>query len=426
MQKIFFSLLSIFVILFFTACSNRNVNIDPKVEETLLQPEAVDVYGIDINNLIVEKDDLRKQVKTFPFVSLNPVLDYRGKFSDQFYSLKPYKIRAKRIDEVDFWKLQNNPYMIDFIYVLPIWVENYKRVSDDVFQNIGYSFNLSLKEQEILKWWVKQGGVLWQETGIYTTLYDAYNKSGKINATKAKEVLNKKSQNQHYMDRNLHVVKYQAEKVDYINYKKREVVFDVNSNNNWLKDISKLRLVINNYAENYFLPDGDILVKTNNGVPLVTENMYGKGMILSMIPLSYNDTRFDGELLRWNLTEYALDKVVLKRNQPEKVVVVEKKVEMIQPEEKTEGVRIIDMRDLTEGVTEYCVQLYSDANESSFMSTLESHKSLKNIRGEIRGRYYTIRAGRYNTLAAAAKDVPYYRQYFGDAFARECVYKLEK
>lgn len=223
MHKIVASIFAIFLMIFLSACSNRNVNINPEIEKSLLQPETVDIYDIDINKLVVGKEDSREQIKNFPFVSLNPVLDYRGKFSDQYYDLKPYKIRAQRIDEVDFWKLQNNPYMIDFIYVLPIWVDNFKKVSNDLYQNIGYTYNLSVKEQEILKWWVEQGGVLWLESGIYTTLYDSYNKSGVTSSSKAKKILSKKSENLNFMDRNLHVIKYQAEKVDYINYKKERL-----------------------------------------------------------------------------------------------------------------------------------------------------------------------------------------------------------
>lgn len=433
MQKTYVSLFTILIVVFLSACTNRNININPEIEKSLLQPESIDVYGIDINKLVVEKENLRDQVNEFPFVSLNPVLDYRGKFSDKFYSLKPYKVRAKRIDEIDFWKLQNNPYAVDFIYVLPLWVENFKRVSDDLYQNIGYSYNLSLKEQEILKWWVEQGGVLWLETGIYTTLYDSYTKTGITSSSKAKRVLNKKSEKQYFMDKNLHIVKYQAKKIDYINYEKKEVQFNVNSSLSWLNDVKELRLVINNYAENYFLPEGKILLKTDSNIPLVTTNRYGKGMIISMIPFSYNDTRFDGELLRWKLMEYALDTTVLKKDQIIEEEAVEEKKETpvkeeVVVEEKKEApmkeeVNIVDMRNTNSTTTAYCVQLYSDANEASFNKTLYAHKNLKNIRGEIRGSYYTIRAGKYEKLNDAVKDVPYYREYFNDAFARECAYK---
>lgn len=449
MQKSIVSIITVLFFIFLSGCTNKNVNINPEIEKSLLQPETVDIYDIDINKLVVGKEDSREQIKNFPFVSLNPVLDYRGKFSDQYYDLKPYKIRAQRIDEVDFWKLQNNPYMIDFIYVLPIWVDNFKRVSNDLYQNIGYTYNLSVKEQEILKWWVEQGGVLWLESGIYTTLYDSYNKSGVTSSSKAKQALSKKSANLNFMDRNLHIIKYQAEKVDYINYKKREIEFNTVSNTNWLEDITKLRVVVANYAEFYFVPDGKVLLSSDSGIPLVTTNNYGKGLILSMVPFAYNDTRYDGELLRWKLMEYALDTTVLKKGkyefkpeEPEEIeTIVEEKIEepiietpiikeepetLPEVKEVTNKVEIIDMRNITDKVTEYCVQLYSDPNEGRFMKTLYKFDNVRAIRGEIRGTYYTIRAGRYSTYSDALKDVNYYRQYFNDAFARECVYSTLK
>lgn len=459
MTKVIGSIFTLLLFVFLSGCTNKTVNINPEVEKSLLQPETVDIYDIDINRLVVGKEDSREQIKNFPFVSLNPVLDYRGKFSDQYYDLKPYKVRAQRIDEVDFWKLQNNPYLVDFIYVLPVWLDNFKKVSNDLYQNIGYTYNLSIKEQEILKWWIEQGGVLWLETGIYTTLYDSYNKSGVASSTKAKQALSKKSENLNFMDRNLHVIKYQAEKVDYINYKKREIEFNVSSEMKWLEDINKLRVVVANYAEFYFVPDGQVLLKTDSGIPVVTINRYGKGLILSMMPFSYSDTRFDGELLRWKLMEYALDTTVLKRDgkitvsseetediqvikveepkKAEEVVVIEKEPAIVEKslEEETvvteepvyesskSDVKIIDMSDGKTNETAYCIQLYSDGSERTFMKTLEANSNVKDIRGEIRGRYYVIRAGKYERFKDALNDLNYYKRYFKDAFVRECAYK---
>jgi len=42
-------------------------------------------------------------------------------------------------------------------------LNKFQRVSNDLFANIGYSYNLSSKEQKILKWWLGQGGILWIE-----------------------------------------------------------------------------------------------------------------------------------------------------------------------------------------------------------------------------------------------------------------------
>lgn len=170
-----------------------------------------------------------------------------------------------------------------------------------------------------------------------------------------------------------------------------------------------------------------------------------------MVPFAYNDTRYDGELLRWKLMEYALDTTVLKKGLYEDKVEIEDKIVVVEPiveekpvkpvevkaieepvveepkvEEPKEKFQIIDMRNVTEKVTDYCVQLYSDSNESRFMKTLYKYDHVKDIRGEIRGTYFTIRAGRYATYSDALKDVNYYREYFRDAFARECIYTTLK
>lgn len=465
MNRMFNLVFTILLVYFISGCSNRNVNINPEIEKSLLQPETVDIYDINLNRLLDEKFDSREQIKKFPFVSLNPVIDYKGKFSNQFYDLKPYKVRAQRIDEVDFWKLQNNPYMIDFIYVLPVWVESFKRISNDLYQNIGYTYNLSLKEQEILKWWIEQGGVLWMETGIYTTLYDSYNKSGVINAKKAKKLLYEKSKNLSFLDKNLHLIKYESVKVDYINFKNREIELNVLSDYSWLNDINKLKIVVSNYAEHYFVPDGKVLLRAENGIPLITENQIGKGMIISMLPFTYNDTRFDGELLRWKVMEYALNTSVFNKNhfkiinenrevielKPAKVEKINQNVKALEQKKLNDNsevkiikmtddvsknevdvnnivtekqVKVINMDKLDVNTTEdFCIQLYSSIGKEGFDKVYNENKNVKNIRIEMKGKYYVLRAGRYDEYKNALNDLTYYKKYFPDSFVRKCSYK---
>jgi len=298
------------LMLLFIGCANNT----PKLDKQITTPEEVEIYDIDVDNVMPVIHNGRKMLHNFPFVSNNVILDFKGKFSNQFYDRIDYRYKFSSLDKVDFWKLRTNPFLYDFIYVLPMWVNDFKRVSNDLFKNIGFSYNLSLREQEILKWWVAQGGILWVEGGIYSTRYDTFKRIGEIDEEAIRNKLVSKSRRLQFFHRNVLTSVYKAKKVDYVNYKPLEVSFKTHSKYKYFQDIKSLKIKNNNYMSVYFMPKSEYLLQDSKNRPLVSFIRYGKGGVVFLNDFEFVNKRYDGELLRWKLMFYLLNKKYLNKD----------------------------------------------------------------------------------------------------------------
>ncbi len=293
---------------------HKRAKYDRYKQEDVLRPESIEVYDVKVNNVWERVNNGRRLLRDFPFTRVRPVLDFKGKFSDQFYSKMDYRYKYSKLEDVDFWKLRVNPYAEDFIYVLPMWANKFKRVSDDLFKDIGYSYNLSKKEQEILKWWISQGGILWIEGGIYSTRYDTFKRNGEIDSKAIIDKISKKSKNLNFFDRRVKTYMYMSKKLDYVNYVPLEIDFKTKSDIAYFKDIRDLKIVTNNYLTADFMPRGKYLIKSERGKPLVSFIQYGRGGVVFLRPFEFIDKMYDGELLRWKLIYYLLNRMYEDKN----------------------------------------------------------------------------------------------------------------
>jgi len=299
--------IKIFIItLFLIGCG------EPDLDREITTPEQVQIYDVDVENIMPTIHNGKKLLKNFPFVTYNLILDFKGKFSYQFYDKIDYRYKYSSLDKVDFWKLRTNPFLYDFIYVLPIWVEDFKRVSNDLFKNIGYTYNLSLKEQDILKWWIKEGGILWIESSIYSTRYDTFKRNGEIDERAINRKIRYKTSNLHFFNRKVKTYAYKTKRIDFVNYKPMRVEFYTRSKYRYFRDIKRLKIKNSNYLSIYLLPQSDYLLQDSRGNPLVSFVRYGKGGVVFLRDFEFVDKRFDGELLRWRLLFYLLNKQYLK------------------------------------------------------------------------------------------------------------------
>jgi len=297
----------LFLVGFFViGCSTK---YDNTLEKKILTPESVEVYDIAVDNVYAQPNNRTRLLKKFPFISNQPILDFHGKFSDEFYDKLDYRYKAAPLKDVDFWKLRTNPFLEDFIYVLPTWVNKFQRVSNDLFVNIGYSYNLSSKEQEILKWWIGQGGILWIEGGIYSTRYDTFKRNGEIASKQIMQKIIQKSKNMNFFDKKVKTYIYKSKRVDFINYIPLNITFNTDNTLAYFKDIKTLKIQTQNYLSADFLPQAEYLIKTNMQKPLVSFIPYGKGGVIFVRPFEFKDKRFDGELLRWKLLYFLLNKM---------------------------------------------------------------------------------------------------------------------
>ena len=304
-----------FIGIFFIGCSHND-----EIDKKILTPEKVEIYEIKVESLMPQIHNGKKLLHQFPFISYKSILDFNGKFSYQFYDKIDYRYKASSIDKVDFWKLRHNPFMYDFIYVLPIWINEFKKVSNDLYKNIGFTYNLSSKEQEILKWWIKEGGILWVESAIYSTRYDTFKKDGEIDETSIQNKMLQKTKHLTFLNHKVYTYTYKNPKIDIINYKPATIEFKTSSKIDYFSDIKTLKLQTDNYLTAYLQPKGEVLVKNRkNNRPLVTFLKYGKGGIVFLRDFEFEDKRFDGELLRWKLISYLLEKKYIKKRIPTKL-----------------------------------------------------------------------------------------------------------
>ena len=305
------SILALFV-LFVVGCSTK---YEERLEQKILSPESVEVYDVNVRNIYAHPNNRIRLLQKFPFISNQPVLDFHGKFSDEFYDKLDYKYKATPLKDVDFWKLRTNPFLEDFIYVLPTWANKFKRVSSDLFEDIAYSYNLSLKEQEILKWWIGEGGILWIEGGIYSTRYDTFKRNGEIASKQISKKIIQKSKNLHFFDKKVKTYIYKSKKIDFINYIPLKITFQTENKLDYFKDIKKLKIKTQNYLNADFLAQAEYLVTSKDNKPLVSFVPYGKGGVIFVRPFEFKDKRYDGELLRWKLLYFLLNKMYLKNYQ---------------------------------------------------------------------------------------------------------------
>lgn len=282
--KIFFGLLAG---LFIVGCTTH---YEEQLEKKIHTPESVEVYDINVANVYEKPKNRFLLLSKFPFVSTQPVIDFKGKFSDEFYDKIDYRYKAAPLKDVDFWKLRTNPYSQDFIYVLPTWVNKFEKISDDLFENIGYSYNLSLKEQEILKWWIGQGGILWIEGGIYSTRYDTFKRNGEIASKQIEKKIIQKSADLHFFDTQVHTYIYKSKSIDFVNYIPLTIEFQTENSLDYFKDIHSLKIQTYNYLSADFMPQAESLVKDKSGKTVVSFVPYGKGGVVFIRPFEFKPT----------------------------------------------------------------------------------------------------------------------------------------
>jgi len=281
---------------------------DEKKKDDNLIPKGVEFYKIQQKNLEIQNKG-KVLLKQFPFVSNTPIINFNGKFSDKFYKQQKFIYTAAKLKNVNFLRLKNNPALYNFIYALPIWVGDFKRVSNDLFTDIVFSSGLTIGEQEILKWWMAQGGILWIENGIYATRYDAFKNNGEIDDATIRKRIFSKAKNLNFLNKNVDIcVYYMAEKHELISYKPLEVDIYAKSNIDYFKDIHNLKISNYNYLSLYFIPKGISLLKDTKNRTLVSFIPFGKGGIVSLRDFDFQDKKYDGELLRWKLLSFFLDK----------------------------------------------------------------------------------------------------------------------
>jgi len=287
------------LILFYTGCS-------PKSTDLSLQEDRIQIYRTDIDNVILHEHKSREVLTRFPFISLQKGIQPKGRFPDEFYRGMEHLYKAQNIKDVDFWELEKRPRSLDFIYILPVSMNEYRDLSRDLFTNLCYSYNISKEEQEILKEWISQGGILWVESGVYSTKYDLFTRGGEIATAKISRRIKRNVAGKRFLNHPIRSYLFKSDNLDLVNYIPKELPFTIGSADPLFKRIKRLRLNLDNYLHHYFVIGGRPLIRDRKGRTLASITQYKNGFIVSLLPFEYSDAYYDGELFRWKLLYYVL------------------------------------------------------------------------------------------------------------------------
>ncbi len=365
-------------------------------DEQLAEADNTYIYDIKLQNIIEPLDQKNKLFEGFPFISRSVSNDFKGHFSPEFYAKHKSDLRTSSLDKVDIWSLQLAPKLLDVIYIKAIWIEDYKDVSDDLFVNICYTYNLSDGQQEILKEWIRQGGMFWVENGVYST-------GSEIGPER------RLSQKQRFLGREVSSAHYKLSDT----VSKESIIYDQLDTTASFDNIRSLQLDLKRASQTFFIIEGEDHIKDSAGQTMLSIAKYGKGDIVSMLPFESYDAYRDGEMLRWQLL-----KTLKEMRKADNTLKADKLIEEKQPQKE---VLVQQATTLTKGRS---IQLFSYRNKAGAYKALEEASKHELARVEKVGDFYVGRVGMYSSDKDASRDLKQLRLAYPGAYMRTCVYDV--
>lgn len=382
----------------FQGCTSH---MSDDLEEQLAEKDNTYIYDIKLQNIIEPLDKKDQTFSRFPFISQSIPNDFKGHFSPEFYAKNKSELRTSSLDKVDIWSLELEPDLLDVIYTKAIWIEDYKDVSDDLFINICYTYNLSDGQQEILKEWIRKGGTFWIENGVYAT-------GSEMGPEK------RLPQKQSFLGHQVHTSYFALDN----SMSKKKIVFDELQTSKPFSNIRSLQLDIDRAAQSFFIIDGQSQIKDALGQSMLNITSYGEGDIVSMLPFESYDAYRDGELLRWELLN-TLENMKSETSPTESIAPTTVdgtpntavSASEVTPPQTT----------LTKGRS---IQIFSYRSKTGAYEELKKASDYRLARVEKIGDYYVGRVGMYATDGDARTDLKALASLFPGAYMRTCVYEV--
>jgi hypothetical protein len=273
------------------------------------KPEEIYTFSIPANSISREIKDTKPDIlKGFPFISFQPVTNFRGKYPPEFYSTIRQRWNAEALQTADIWKLRYDQQRYDVIYTNPLWIGDLSLGEGDYLKNIVYSHNLSEEQFKVLENWIKEGGIFWIESAVFISSYD-YNLNN-FSDSKLNKLI-EKIKTMTLFGHKLHVSTSMAKRIDEFNTEKLSMI--ISPDENLIKHVEVLDKQINNllleqtdYVGIYITLDGEPIVKSGDKIYASYIN-YGKGKIITLVPFGFKNVHYDGEMLRLDLLLWSLN-----------------------------------------------------------------------------------------------------------------------
>jgi hypothetical protein len=303
MRRLFVVLMIGAVLFVMSACSSTT---RPTTTEIYNKPEEVHIFSVPANSISREVKDSRPEIlKGFPFISYNPVGNFKGKFPPEFYSRIKYRWSADYLKVADLWKLRTDKYFYDVIYITPLWIGDLILKNNDLLKTIAYSYNIPDEQLGVLDDWIKEGGVLWIESAIYISAYDY--SLNKFNDKKISDLVSRLKR-MTLFGHKINVHMYKANRIDEFNTERfvKEVIPDkAGSEKNVGDQVDKMLLEQTDFIGIYLTIEGDPIIKSGSSV-YASSIDYGKGKVITLAPFDFRNAHYDGELFRLDLLSWAL------------------------------------------------------------------------------------------------------------------------
>jgi hypothetical protein len=223
-----------------------------------------------------------------------------GKYSPRFYQ----KLRAQpaiaSLAQVDIWELRHHPRQYDIITIGPVSLRQYSG-RRELLDHLATTHGLTKEKAEVLTNWVKTGGILWSEFGVFVQGYE-WVQSGDVRQLPPLPDLKGFT----IMGMPTSSFVFEADRRGPFAIERKVYPFQNEARHTGTADIKALKLVQSDLAAIY------PVISPDRGAALIQEgaNVYasvvpfGQGRILSMLPFDQWDPETDGEKLRINLREW--------------------------------------------------------------------------------------------------------------------------
>ena len=223
-----------------------------------------------------------------------------GKFSLRFYQKLKAHPAVASLAEVDIWDLRDHPRRYDVITIGPAPVRQFSGKME-LLDQLAATHGLSKEKAQVLTNWVKSGGVVWIEFGVFIQGYE-WIENDNVKLLPALPDLKS------FTIFGFSTRSYAFEAVRRGAFAVELAVFSLRNEaeHEATADIKSLKLVQSDLKAIYTTIDGD------PGKPLIREGdrVYatvaplGQGKVVSTLPFDEWDAGTDGEKFRINLFEW--------------------------------------------------------------------------------------------------------------------------
>jgi hypothetical protein len=223
-----------------------------------------------------------------------------GKYSLRFYQKLKAKPSIAPLAEVDIWELRHHPRQYDIITVGPVTFRQYSG-RGELLDQLAATHGLTKEKAAILTHWVKTGGVLWSEFGVFIQGHEWVQNGDSKRLPQLPDL-----KNFTILGLSTRSFVFEADRRGPFSIEKKVYTLKNEAQHISTADIKVLKLVQFDLEAIYpviAVDRGTALVQ-EGGAAYATVTPFGQGKIVSTLPFDQWDAESDGEKLRINLKEW--------------------------------------------------------------------------------------------------------------------------